>query len=174
VVRITKKGIAMKKKTICLVIMSFLLSASVCFGEGGATTQEVYTKVMGAVLVLTNLGEEGVQAFKEPKGEFVWKDALVAVVDCEKSMCIAHPNPKISNTKVSDFKCQKTGVPIFSTLCQKAGTKGKWVEYWVPKSRGGKQLFRKVTFAVRMDGTPYLVMSGIFNKSMSLKELNRR
>ena len=162
----------MKKKMICLGIMSFLISASVCFGEEAATTEEVYTKVMDAVMVLKNLGEEGVEAFKDPEGEFVWKDALVAIVDCEKGMCIAHPNPKISNTNVRDYKCKKTGVPIFASLCQEAGTKGKWVEYWVPKSREGKRLFRKITFAVRMDGTPYLVMSGIFNESISIKELN--
>ncbi len=164
--------IDMKKKMILSVMIFFVIVKPVCFGEGGATTQEVYTKVMDAVMVLKNLGEEGVEAFKDPEGEFVWKDALVAIVDCEKAMCIAHPNPKISNTKVNDFKCQKTGIAIFSTLCQEAGTKGKWVEYWVPKSRGDKQLFRKITFAVRIDGTPYLVMSGIFNESMSIKELN--
>jgi len=163
----------MKKKMIYFVIIYLIIVESVCFGEGSATTQEVYTKVMDAVMVLTNLGEEGVEAFKDPEGEFVWKDALVAIVDCEKGMCIAHPNPKISNTKVNDFKCRKTGVPIFSNLCQEAGTKGKWVEYWLPKSRGDKKLFRKVTFAVRIDGTPYLVMSGIFNASMPIKELNR-
>lgn len=169
-----KRGIAMKKKKICLIIIYFLISASVCFGEEGATTEEVYAKVMDAVMVLTNLGEEGVEAFKDPEGEFVWKDALVAIVDCEKGMCIAHPDPKISNTKVRDYKCKKTGVPIFGPLCQDAGTKGKWVEYWVLKSREGERLFRKITFAVRMDGTPYLVMSGIFNESMSIEELNSK
>lgn len=164
----------MKKKRIALVIMYFLISASVCFGEEAATTEEVYTKVMDAVMVLKNLGEEGLEAFKDPEGEFVWKDALVAIVDCEKGMCIAHPNPKISNTNVRDYKCKKTGVAIFASLCQEAGTKGKWVEYWVPKSQGGRRLFRKITFAVRMDGTPYLVMSGIFNESISIEELNSK
>ena len=52
-----KRGIAMKKKIIGLVIICFLISASVCFGEEGATTEEVYAKVMDAVMVLTNLGE---------------------------------------------------------------------------------------------------------------------
>ena len=157
-----------------MIIVCFLISASVCFGEEAATTEEVYAKVMDAVMVLQNLGEEGVEAFKDPEGEFVWKDALVAIVDCEKGMCIAHPNPKISNTNVRDYKCKKTGVAIFASLCQEAGTKGKWVEYWVPKSQEGEQLFRKITFAVRMDGTPYLVMSGIFNESISIEELNSK
>jgi cytochrome c len=171
----------MKKKMIYLVIIYFLISACVCFGEEAATTAEVYAKlaevyakVMDAVMVLENLGEKGLEAFKDPEGEFVWKGALVAVVDCEKGMCIAHPNPKISNTNVRDYKCKKTGVPIFDSLCQKAGANGKWVEYWVPKSQGGKRLFRKITFAVRMDGTPYLVMSGIFNESLSIEELNSK
>ena len=167
-----KRGIAMKKKKIGLVIIYFLISTSVCFGEEAATTKEVYAKVMDAVMVLKNLGEEGVEAFKDPEGEFVWKDALVAIVDCEKGMCIAHPNPKISNTIVRDYKCKKTGVPIFGPLCQEAGAKGKWVEYWVHKSQADQRLFRKITFAVRLDGTPYLVMSGIFNESMSIKDLN--
>ena len=162
----------MKKKVIGLVICCVLLSASVCPGEEGATTEEVYKKVMDAVMVLSNLGAEGVEAFKDPQGEFVWKDALVAIVDCEKGMCIAHPDPKICNTKVKDYKCRKTGRAIFSSLCQEAGANGKWVEYWVPKSRGSTHLYRKVTFAVRMDGTSYLVMSGIFNKTISIEELN--
>lgn len=164
----------MKKKRIYLIIVCFLISASVCFGEEAATTEEVYAKVMDAVMVLQNLGEEGVEAFKDPEGEFVWKDALVAIVDCEKGMCIAHPNPKISNTNVRDYKCKKTGVAIFASLCREAGTKGKWVEYWVPRSQDDQRLFRKITFAVRMDGTPYLVMSGIFNESISIEELNSK
>ena len=162
----------MKKKMICLVLMVVALSTSHCYSQEAATVQEVYGKVTDAVMVLTNLGEEGIVAFNDPEGEFVWKDALVAIVDCEKEMCVGHPNPKISNTRVSEFKCQKTGVPIFGALCREAGAKGKWVEYWIPKSPKDKQLFRKVTFAVKIDGTPYLVMSGIFNDDMSIEELN--
>ena len=101
-----KRGIAMKKKKIGLVIICFLISVSVCFGEEAATSEEVYSKVMDAVMVLKNLGEEGVEAFKDPEGEFVWKDALVAIVDCEKGMCIAHPNPKISN-KIGRASCRE-------------------------------------------------------------------
>ena len=162
----------MKKKMIGSVIICLLLSVSVCLAQEGATIEEVYKKVMDAVMVLTNLGDEGIEAFKDPEGEFVWKDALVAIVDCEKGMCIAHPDPKICNTEVKDFKCRKTGVAIFRSLCQEAGSNGTWVEYWVPKSQGGNRLYRKITFAVRMDDSAYLVMSGIFNESMSIKELN--
>jgi len=162
----------MKKKMICLLIMYFTIFVPVCFSQEVATVQEVYAKVTEAVMVLTNLGEEGIAAFNDPEGEFVWKDALVAIVYCEKEMCVAHPNPKISNTKVSNFNCQKRGVPIFKALCQEAGSNGKWVEYWVPKSSEDKKLYRKVTFSVRIDGTPYLVMSGIFNEAIAIGELN--
>ncbi len=162
----------MKKKIILFIMLYIGIFAPVCFCEEKATVQEVYAKVAEAVTVLINLGEEGLAAFNSAEGEFVWKDALVAIVDCEKQMCVAHPNPKISNTKVKDYKCLKNGVPIFGPLCQEAGMKGKWVEYWIPKSRGDKQLFRKVTFAVRIEGSPYLVMSGIFNETLSIEELN--
>lgn len=168
-----------RKQTIQWIMGIFLASAIMSgwavAGEN-ATPEEVYQKVLQAHEVLHALGEEGLAAFKNREGEFVWKDSYVWVIECGKWTNAAHPiMPDLVGKNLKNIQCKKTGNLFFQEFCKVGrNPNGGWVEYFWPKPGQPKDaLFRKITFVVPVKGTPWMVAAGIYNDSMSIEELNK-
>ncbi len=112
-----------------------IFSAVPGLAQERATPQEVYELILEAVPVIEELGEEGLEAFKDPNGEFVYKDTYVLVLDCDNLVLAAHPNEKIVGIDLSNH-LDKNPEPDKrknhdKALC-KVGSRpnGGWVEYY--------------------------------------------
>lgn len=161
---------------IMLVFLTFLLLTAGGFAEEQATPEDVYRKTLQAHSVLKELGKDGLAAFQAGKSDFVWKDSYVWVIECGKWTNAAHPTmPNLVGMDLKNIKCEKTGKLFFQEFCE-VGKKpqGGWVEYYWPKPGHPKEeLFRKITFVIPVEGTPWLVAAGIYNDTMSIEELNK-
>lgn len=160
-----------------MLILTGLIFFWVTNGYAGdrATAQEVFEMVLKGASVLENLGEEGLVAFNDPKGEFAWKDTYVQVYNCEAHKTVGHPNagylafPPDKWWNVQD----KKGTYFTRLLCEAAKDPyGGWVEYWWPKV-GETEPSRKITFIIQVPGTPYQVSAGIYDDTLSIEELNK-
>lgn len=150
-----------------------LICVSSSYAKDTATPEEIYEGVLKGVEVLQALGEEGLPAFNDAKGEFAWKDTYVQVYNCEAQQIVGHVNPALlewTTEKFAGIK-DKKGNPITKLICDAAkNPNGGWVEYWWPKA-GETEASRKITFAIQVPGHPYQVSAGIYDDSMSLEEL---
>ena len=158
-----------------LILLILLFPALVAAGSETvaekATPQEVHEKVAAAVQFLSASGEKGLREFENPNGKFVWKDTYVWVTQCEKQYCLPSPvSHKIG--LMSKVRCLKTGKFYILDLCGEVAENdsGAWVEYWWSKP-GTDELRRKVSFMMQVPGTPYQVVSGIYDKSTTLEDL---
>ncbi len=160
--------------TFVIISIFFIMFASNIYAAEKATPKEVYDMVVKASFVLKNLGAKGLEAFMDPKGEFVWKDTYVFVYNCKAGVPAAHPFAHHAvGKKMSEMKDgpQHIFYEVFVKLCAVATENGRWVEYkWPVKGQGKK---RKISFIVQVPGQPYQVVAGIYNDNVSLKELNR-
>jgi cytochrome c len=160
----------MKKVTGVLLGIFFSILANGAFGDDGkATPQDVYKLVKDAHDVLSSLGEEGLAAFNNPKGEFVRKDTYVFVMKCPDTM-VAHP---FAMEKLKGKDLRKMTPGMAEALCKGAkNPDGSWIEYTWPK-KGEKKRSRKISFIISVEGTPYQVAAGIYNDTETLEELNK-
>ncbi|MFC1882847.1 hypothetical protein ACFL2S_15325 [Thermodesulfobacteriota bacterium] len=162
-----------------VLLILILLSPSVVFAQsemvtGAATPGEVYEKVVEAAIFLSTSGESGIKEFQKPTGKFVWKNTHVAVTKCIDNYCLPSPKSKDVGLNMSTLKCYKTGKFYILELCNEAmyNPKGFWIEHWGPKP-GFEKPQRKVTFMMPASNTPYQVVSGVFDDSTTLEELNK-
>ena len=173
----------MKKCTViyaivCAIATLIFLPCSQTFAQGKATSDDVYQLILRAVPVMEELGDAGLEAFKDPKGEFVYKDTYVLVLDCDKMVLAAHPNNKLIGIDLKDHldknpdpgkrKNQDREVCEVSTRAN-----GGWVEYYWEKL-GSDVPSRKISFTVRVPNTGYALVSGIYDDTTSVEELNAR
>lgn len=157
------------KKTTLVVIFAVLLSFSyVQADDSKATPQDVYNLVLKAYEVVKALGEESFPAFNDPKGEFVYKDTYVLIERCPSKM-VAHP---FALDKLKDLDLDKA-ISFNRSLCE-AGEKpgGAWVEYNWPKP-GETEPSRKISYCLRVDGTPYTIFAGIYSETAKVEDLNK-
>lgn len=165
----------MKKFFIVTVLMLNVLVAANVFAGEKATAKEVYDMVVKAANVLESLGEGGLVAFNDPKGEFTWKDTYVQVYNCEAHQVVGHPNTKLLTTPPDEWwKTQdKKGKYLTQALCEASKNPyGGWVEYWWPKM-GETEPSRKVTFIIQVPKRPYQVSAGIYDDKITIEELNK-
>jgi cytochrome c len=173
---------SMKFKTVAAVTVVILAVLSgpfaTAFAGEKATPEEVYELILKAVPVLQKLGDAGLEAFKDPKGEFVYKDTYVLVEDCEKRVIVAHPNSKLvgydtknnvdKNPDPAKRKNQDT------EMCQASeNPNGGWVEYYWEKL-GESTPVRKISFAIKAPGTEYTLIAGIYDNKTSVEALNAK
>ncbi len=162
------------KKLFVLTGLIFLLVTNGHAGEN-ATPQEVFEMVLKGATVMENLGEEGLEAFNDPKGEFVWKNTYVQVYNCDARQTVGHPNASyLKFTPEAWWKVQdKKGIYLTRLLCEASKDPyGGWVEYWWPKS-GETEPSRKITFIIQVPGQPYQVSAGIYDDTVSIEELKK-
>jgi hypothetical protein len=141
-----------------------------------ATPQELFDMVTKGAYVMEKLGEDGLAAFNDPKGEFMYKDSYVYVISCKEDKVVGHPSPKVRGLTSDGIKCYKTGVTFMKDACKNMSPDGFWLEYWWPKLGEEKQkerIFRKIGFAIPVSGRPYQVGSAIYNEDLSIEELKK-
>ena len=146
-------------KKVIIVLLLVLISFSYAHADNDkATVQDVYNLVLKAHEVLKTLGEDALVAFNDPKGEFVYKDTYVYVLQCPDQM-VGHPYVMDKARGVDISKEPRT-----IKACE-AGKKsnGQWFEDRYPKP-GETDPSRKVSFTIAVDGTPYTVIAGIFRR----------
>lgn len=168
------------KKLLHIFIASFIIFSILITGnalaEERATAEEIYDMVLKGLNVLERIGEDGLVAFNDPKGEFVWKDTYVQVYNCEAQQIVGHIRPDLLKWTPEKFASivDKKGNKITQLICE--GSKnpnGSWVEYWWPKA-GETEPSRKITFVIQVPGLPYQVSAGIYDDNLSLDELNKK
>lgn len=173
-------------KTMCKAMMTsfavmLLLGHNSFANDQEATPEEVYQLILKGMEVVEQLGDEGLAAFNDPKGDFVYKDTYIWVVDCSNiatghSKILAHPNNKmIGYTAVNrtgkhpdPSKRRMLDVEICE-VAKKSG--GGWTEYYWEKL-GEEQPVRKISFSIMAPNANYALSAGIYNDDMSLEELN--
>lgn len=156
-------------RMISLLTMAGLLLTSIpAFAEDKATPADVHNLVVNAYEVVKVLKDEALPAFNDPKGEFVYKDTYVFVLQCPEYV-VAHPYA-LDKLKGRDVR---KDYPFQVSFCEGGqDPQGAWVEYMWPKP-GSDVPSRKISFSVHVDGTPYTVVAGIYNDDMSLEDLNK-
>ncbi len=162
----------MKKIKLTLALLCLLFATSASATEP-ATPEEIYTNVLKGVEVLQALGAEGLPAFNDPKGEFVWKDTYVQVYECDASRIVGQINPALRQWTPEKFHSivDKKGNRITKMICDASKKPdGDWIEYWWPKA-GETEASRKITFVLQVPGQPYQVSAGIYDDTVSLEEL---
>ncbi len=156
------------KKFLIVSIMGLLLFSLPAWAEEKATPVDVYKLVVNAYDVVKILGEEALPAFNDPKGEFVFKDTYVYVLQCPEYVA-AHPFA-IDKLKGKDLREK---YPFQITLCDGGKSPyGAWVEYNWPKP-GGTEPVRKIAFTIHVEGTPYTVCAGIYDETTKIGDLNK-
>lgn len=168
----------MKKLSLMMLIgiISTIFPLSMAMAEGKATPEEVYEKILQANEVVQQLGDEGLAAFKDPKGEFVWKDSYVFVIDCAKMTIVAHPKAKRIGAELQNNK-DKNPDPEKKIYHNRAQCKiaetpnGGWVSYYWPKLKE-EVASRKISFVLKSQGTDYALVAGIYNDNVNVETLN--
>lgn len=140
---------------------------------GKATPAEVVQKVRDAARFVAEQGGKGLAEIENPQGRFVWKDSFVWATECATNSCLPTPRRRDLGVSLSQMKCQQTGKPYVLALCDEVAARpqGAWVEHWQPRP-GFAVPQRKVSFMLPAPGTPYQVVSEIFDAT-PLDELYR-
>lgn len=161
-------------KSIILIAILTCSHPIIAYSTESATPEEIYDGVLRGAEILQALGEEGLSAFNDPKGEFSWKDTYVQVYKCKAQQIVGHINPNLLAWMPEKFASieDKKGNKITALICDAARKpNGAWVEYFWPKA-GESEASRKITFAIQVPGQPYQVSAGIYDESISLEQLN--
>jgi hypothetical protein len=152
----------------------FLLGFSTVSGaQEKATPMEVVQKVQEAAKSLAQSGEAGLAQFDKTESPWVWKDSYVFVADCGNGTIAAHPfRPDLIGKDDRELKGTK-GTELFPKLCEATKTPaGVWVEYWWPKPNE-KEGSRKISYALRVSNTPYIVGAGVYDDKATVAELQK-
>ncbi len=156
------------RKMLVVSVMGLLLISPSAWAEDKAAPVDVYRLVVNAYEVVKILGDDALPAFNNSRGEFVFKDTYVYVLQCPAYMA-AHPYA-FDKLKGMDLREK---YPFQNTLCDGGKSPyGQWVEYHWPKP-GGKDPMRKIAFTIHVDGTPYTVCAGIYDEKTDISGLNK-
>ncbi len=155
-------------RTCALFFLMLFVLVPYALADNEATTDEVYNLTLKAFGVVENLGEESLPAFNDPKGEFVFKNTYVVVINCSTGRTVTHP---FVLDKVKDIDMYKN-YAWFAPMCEAGkAPSGQWVEYQWPKP-GKKEPSRKISFVINVPNTPYSLVSGIYSDTVPVSELN--
>ena len=179
----------MRLRATVICAISLIICGNVSGREKKVTPRELYYKISSAMMHLMETGEAGLKDISRigENNPYIWKGTYIFVMNCDKHIFVAHPNKKlIGDTKIWNLQ-DPTGKHIMPSLCAvaKEHRNGGWIEYKWPKKQtkgakttstrlDSKMIARKVSFSIRVPGTPYQVCGGIYNDTVSLKWLNTR
>ena len=157
-----------------IVILTLILSFSSIAYADQEWLESLYEKSMQAVQVLENLGDDGLAAFDDPKGEFVWGDgSMVGVTDCKKGLVAASPRPGVKGLTMDMVKDYKTGRLIMTDFCNSTNPKGYWTDAWWPDAKTGK-LSRSLVFGLPVPNSRYTIWATISGVGRpSVEEMNK-
>lgn len=159
-----------------VVLGLVVVFSNVAVAAEKATPEEVYEKILQGAEILSTLGDEGLAAFNDPKGDFAWKDTYVFVINCDTLKVVAHPKAgrigaDISNNKDKNPDSAKVKNHSIMMCEVSKRPQGGWVDYYWTKL-GEEKAYRKISFALQTPGTPYTVAAGIYNDDINVDELN--
>lgn len=166
-----------EKSIIAVIAIMFVLSL---VGTGMANKksshEDVFELIVNAVTVLESLGEEGLEAFNNPKGEFVKKDVFVFIIDSKEMKIVAHPKKKrigadISRNMDKNPDVSKRKKHNLEMIEKSSSPMGGWVEYWWPKL-GAEKASRKISFVYRVPNSNYIAVAGIYDDKVDIEDLN--
>lgn len=169
------------KKVYCIgfvVLLSVFSFINTGLAKEKASHEDVFELIVNAVTVLDALGAEGLEAFNNPKGEFVRKDVFVFIIDSDEKKIVAHPKKKrigadISNNMDKNPDPSKRKKHNLEMIEKANNPMGGWVEYWWPKL-GEEKPSRKISFVCRVPGSPYIAVSGLYDETVDIEYLNAK
>ncbi len=140
---------------------------------GRASPEEVVQKVRRAADFLSRRKADGIAAFQDPDGEWVWKDTYVWVLQCGAGTNAAHAiKPKLVGMNLMGIR-DTAGKLFFAEFCEMARhPNGGWVEYLWPKV-GERTPSRKITYILQVPRTDYQVAAGIYDETADLADLRK-
>ncbi len=153
-----------------------IISCVTVLAQEDATTDEIYELILKALPVIEELGDEGLPAFNDPKGEFVYKGAYVYVIDCATMTMAAHPAKQLVGANLSNMKDKNPDPAKIKKhtyeLCELSKRpNGGWVEYYWTKP-DSDEVARKIGFVIGVPGTSYALTSSIYDETTDIKKLN--
>ena len=142
------------------------------------TPEEVVQRVQQAAQDIAKRGQTALATYGSKNDTSVWKDSYVTVVSCEGGVAVgvAHPiRPELKGKPLAGTLTfgPRPGEQMAIDLCA-AGRKphGGWVEYNFPKP-GETQAERKVSYCLAAQGTPYVVVAGIYDPTVTIGVLDK-
>ena len=157
---------------LMLTFISFVL-LSVAVAQDQANPQEVVAKVREAASVLSRTGD--LSQFNQKEGPWFWgKDSYIFIQDCDKKVIVAHPvKPESIGQNFMTMKDSKGNLLFVKDYCEEARKPtGIWSQFWWPKP-GATESSRKLTYSLGAKGTPYVVVSGIYDDKATIAELTK-
>ena len=143
-----------------------------------ATPEEVVQRVQQAAQDIAKRGQTALATYGSKNDTSVWKDSYVTVVSCEggAAVGVAHPiRPELKGKPLAGTLTfgPRPGEQMAVDLCA-AGRKphGGWVKYNFPKP-GETQAERKVSYCLAAQGTPYVVVAGIYDPTVAIGVLDK-
>jgi len=170
----------MKMKTLMMMTMAVmmlgLLPCVTAVAQETATTDDLYALILKAVPVIEELGEEGLEAFKDPNGEFVVKGSYAFVLDCSTMKMVAHPVAKIIGVSLYDTTDNNPDPAKVKhhgrEMCELSkNPNGGWLDFYYADKDTNK-IVRKVGFVLGVPGTNYTVVSSAPDATSNIEELN--
>ncbi len=135
-----------------------------------ATPQEVIDKVREAAAFLEKVGAAGLKQFNDPDGQWAWKGTYVFVLDCQSETMAAHITNHLVGYDLLNLVDKNDNYLGYEICAVGDSPHGGWSEYWWPKP-GGTVPFRKISYSLKVPGTPYVVGAGIYEPEQDLKSL---
>ena len=166
----------MKNSKLAVVLVMAFLSVALsraAVAQDQATPQELVAKVKEAASVLSKTGD--LSQFNQKQGPWFWrKDAYIFIQDCDKKVIVAHPvKPEIIGQNFMTMKDSKGNLLFVKDYCEEARKPaGIWSQFSWPKP-GATESSRKVTYSLGAKGTPYVVVSGIYEDNATVAELTK-
>jgi signal transduction histidine kinase len=139
------------------------LFVSPAWSELSATKEECVVKCHEAAALINSKGiEEGIRQIGDAKGNFVWKDSYVFLMDLKGKM-LAHPfQPELTKLDHVLLITDPTDNPLFVHFVNLARTVGHgWVEYMWPKP-GKTTPSKKMSYIYRVPGQDVFVGAGVY------------
>ena len=146
---------------------------SIAVEQHSATAAEVIQKTREAAAYLAKEGEKGIATFKSKNAQSFWKtDGYIFVIDCEHGKMLAHPIFVFAGSplkKLLDGRNQ----PLEKPLCEN-GLKpnGGWFEAYISRPNETKAR-RKMVYVRPVPNTTYQVVSGIYDATATVEDLNK-
>ncbi len=158
---------------VAAIAMALLIPVHPLWAAETATPGEVVAKVKEAARFLSEKGREGLQAFMDPEGPWVWKDTYVWVLHCESGTNAAHAiKPQLVGMNLMGIR-DTSGKLFFAEFCKTAKEpRGGWVSYMWPKV-DERTPSRKITYVVQVPGTDYQVAAGIYDETAEPSALEK-
>ena len=154
----------MKKiMTATLLACIMIVFSSYAFASS-ATKDECVSMCKKAVAMISDKGiDAGLAEIGNPKGQFVWKDSYIFVVDTKSGKVVTHPiKPGLVGKNLMGVK-DVNGKLFFAEFLKvgQSSTGTGWVSYMWPKP-GEKKPSKKNSYVLKVPDHSIIVIAGFY------------